>query len=67
MRTVPMLAPTPIIMTSATSSSVALTDASGSLEVSAFLRKPVQRPTLLECIVDTIGKETGANPTPEPV
>jgi hypothetical protein len=48
-------------MMSATTKTVSLTDAHGTIDVSAFLKKPFQLETLLDALVRLIGPgENGA-------
>ncbi len=55
LRALPHLRSTPIVMMSATTKAVALSDESAILEVSAFLGKPVAWEKLLAVIVGLIG------------
>ncbi|HEY1693653.1 MAG TPA: response regulator [Polyangiaceae bacterium] len=54
-RALPELASTPVIMMTASTRTVALTDERGTVEVASFLRKPVAWERLLEGIVKLIG------------
>jgi CheY-like chemotaxis protein len=54
-RALPDFRAMPIIMMTATTRTVALTDDAGTIEVAAFLRKPVSWEKLLERIVGLIG------------
>jgi CheY-like chemotaxis protein len=47
---------TPVVMMSATAKSTALSDAKGTIEVSAFLNKPFDWDHLMDAIVRLIGK-----------
>ena len=55
MRALPELGSIPVIMMTAAIEAVALSDGGGTLEVSAFLRKPFAFERLLEAIVRLIG------------
>ena len=55
---------TPVVMMSATTRAVALSDARGKLEVSAFLRKPFRWEQFLETVVSLIGPGDGARRVP---
>ena len=56
MRRLPALHSVPVVMMSATSKTVALSDADGSIEVSAFLRKPFDWEKLLKTIIKLVGR-----------
>jgi CheY-like chemotaxis protein len=60
MRALPDFRSTPVVMMSATTKTVALSDASGAVEVSAFLKKPFRWEKLLETIVGLIGRSEKA-------
>lgn len=55
MQALPEFQSVPVAMMSATTKAISLTDASGPLEVSAFLKKPFQLESLLEAIARLIG------------
>ncbi len=61
MRALPDFRSVPVVMMSATSKTVALSDASGTLEVSAFLKKPFQWEKLLDAVVGLIGRGAKAD------
>lgn len=46
---------TPVVMMSASSKAVALSDANGSIEVAAFLKKPFEWDKLIQVIIRLIG------------
>jgi CheY-like chemotaxis protein len=54
MRALPEFQSVPVVMLSSTTKTVALATPSGTLEVSAFIRKPAQRKKLLGAIVRLI-------------
>lgn len=57
MRALPDFQPLPVIMMSATTKAVSLTDAAGTIEVSVFLKKPFEWEALLDAVVRLIGRE----------
>jgi CheY-like chemotaxis protein len=62
MRALPDFRSLPVIMMSATTKTVSLADADGTIEVSAFLKKPFQLETLLDALVRLFGPgENGAS------
>jgi CheY-like chemotaxis protein len=63
-RTLPAFSTTPIIMMSATSKEVALSDSHGPLDVSCFMGKPFPWKSLYDAVVTLIGpsrEESGAS------
>jgi CheY-like chemotaxis protein len=56
MRALPDFRSVPVVLMSATTKAVALSDAGGTLEVSDFIRKPFRFERLLEAIARLIGK-----------
>jgi CheY-like chemotaxis protein len=57
MRALPDFRCTPVVLMSATTRAAALSDAIGTLDVSAFVSKPFHWEKLLDAIVRLIGKE----------
>jgi CheY-like chemotaxis protein len=63
MRAFPDVGSVPVIMMSSTTKTVALSGADGTLEVSAFLKKPFPWEKLMDAIVGLIGRgEQGSAP-----
>jgi CheY-like chemotaxis protein len=67
MEALPDFRTVPVIMMSATTRAVALTDANGAIEVTAFLKKPVQWQQFLDVVVRLIGPgHAESTPAPTP-